>query len=97
MKEFWKDELDLFKKDIENFWDFMFQPVTFGKKETVLSLKPDNEEIIAKAEAIANKDESVAGMDSQTENFWNNEFNSLKNDVENFWDFLFKPVTFGKK
>ncbi len=96
MKDFWKDELDLFKKDIENLWDFMFQPVTFGSKEETLSLKPDEEEIVSKATAIANNDESLSDMDRNSEGFWNREFNLLKKDVENAWDFLFQPVTISK-
>ena len=98
MKEFWKDELNLFKQDIENLWDFLFQPVTFGrKKEQVLALRPDQAEIMEKAEAIANNDETAQEMSKQTESFWNREFDMLKQDVENFWDFMFQPINFGKK
>ncbi len=92
MKDFWKDEFELFKKDIEKAWDFLFQPVTFGKKEEVLSLKPDEDEIIAKAAAIKNNDENLTEMDRASESFWSREFELLKKDVENAWDFLFQPV-----
>lgn len=98
MKEFWKEEVELFKRDLENAWDFLFQPVTFRKKEeAVLALKPNEEEIIEKAEAIANKDESVANMSDSAESFWNKEFELLRQDVSNAWDFLFQPVQIFKK
>lgn len=97
MKDFWKDELELFKKDVENIWNFMFQPVTFGKKEEILSLKPDEDEIISKATSIANNDENVTEMDKASESFWSREFDLLKKDIENAWDFLFQPVVIGKK
>ena len=97
MKEFWKDELELFKKDVEKAWDFLFQPVTFGKKEEVLALKPNEEEIVEKATAIANNVEGLSDMDKESQGFWNREFELLRKDVENAWDFLFQPVQIFKK
>lgn len=92
MRDFFKGELELFKQDVENLWDFMFQPVTFGKKKDVLSLKPNENEIVSKATAIANDDESVTEMDKASEGFWNREFELMKKDIETAWDFLFQPV-----
>ncbi len=97
MKDFWKDELELFKRDVENFWDFLFQPVTFGNKEKVLTLRPDEKEIVEKASALANNSEELSDMDKNSEGFWNREFELLKKDVENAWDFLFQPVQLFKK
>ncbi|MBR1884163.1 MAG: hypothetical protein IJ809_04425 [Clostridia bacterium] len=97
MKDFWKEEVNLFKQDVENLWDFLFQPVTMGdKKDDTLALRPNEDEIISKAQAIENGDESVAGMSKASEGFWNREFDLLKQDVTKAWDFLFQPVTFKK-
>ena len=86
MKEFWREELSLFKKDIENLWDFMFQ------EEPTLALRPDENEIMAKAEAFANDGDTISEMDKASEGFWNREFELLKKDVENAWNFLFQPI-----
>ncbi len=98
MKDFWKEEVQLFKQDVENIWDFLFMPVTFGKKkDDTLALRPNEEEIITKAQAIAEDDASVADMSKASEGFWNREYNLLKQDVENAWDFLFQPINIFKK
>ena len=95
MKDFWKEEVELFKQDLENIWDFLFQPVTFGsKKQDTLSLRPNEQEIVEKAQAIENQDDSVAGMSKASTGFWAREFEQMKQDVSNAWDFLFQPVKF---
>lgn len=95
MKDFWKEEVQLFKQDIENIWDFLFQPVTFGsRKQDALSLRPNEQEIVEKAQAIETGDASIEGMSKASQGFWAREFDQMKQDVSNAWDFLFQPVKF---
>ena len=90
-------ELDLFKKDVEKLWDFLFQPVTFVIKEEVLALKPNEDEIIEKATAFANNAEGLSEIEKESESFFNREFELLRQDIEGAWDFLFQPVQIFKK
>lgn len=47
MKEFWKNEWDLFKIDVDNFVKFWAQPVTFSSNK---ALNPTYEEISEKSD-----------------------------------------------
>ncbi len=80
MKEFWKNEWELFKMDLENVKDFLSQPVEltlWGKSD--LMLKPSINEIQEKADTVG---------------FWQNEWNLLMEDIQNAKDFLMQPITF---
>ncbi len=81
MRDFWKNECDLFFKDMENLGNFFLQPVTFSGlfQKSDLMLKPSEEEIIEKAD---------------TGSFWKNEWDLFMNDMDNVMDFLFQPVKF---
>ena len=76
MKDFFKNEFDLFKQEMGIVADFLFQPVDLGVTSPQM-LKPSVSEITEKAE--------VSG-------FWANEFALFKNDLEKISDFLFQPI-----
>lgn len=82
MKEFWKNEWNLFLEDMRELGEFCLQPIEitlWGKSD--LMLKPSVEEVEAKVEAGA-------------VGFWQNEWNLFKQDLQNARDFLMQPVDF---
>ncbi len=79
MKEFWKNEWDLFKQDINEAVNFLTQPVdiTVGGKK--LMLKPAVEEVAEK---------------SEQRGFWANQWELFNKDCEAIANFLTKPINF---
>lgn len=84
-KGFWRNEWDLFLKDMQELGEFCLQPVEitvpWQKKEQQM-LKPTADEITQKADTV----------DSM--GFWQREWNLFKQDLQNAKDFLTQPVTF---
>lgn len=78
MREFWKNEWELFLEDLNDAKEFLFQPVTFGSQQDLM-LRPSAGEVIEKAD---------------TTSFWRNEWNLFMQDLNNVKEFLFQPVTF---
>ena len=78
MKDFWKNEWDLFLEDMRIVGEFCLQPVTFGKKADPM-LRPSMEEAEAKSEAGG---------------FWKKEWELFKQDMNNVVEFLMQPVEF---
>lgn len=81
MKEFWKNEWQLFLEDMRILGEFCLQPVeiTYGKKD--LMLKPTTEEI------------SEKGAEAKT-GFWAKEWDLFKQDMQNAKEFWMQPVEF---
>ena len=79
MKEFWKNEWNLFLNDMKELGEFFLQPVEItgipGRSNVML--KPTVEETRAKA--------SEGG-------FWAREWNQFLNDMEKIGDFCMQPV-----
>jgi len=80
MKEFWKNEWDLFLKDMQDLGDFFLQPIEItgipGRNKAQM-LKPTLEETKSKA--------SEGG-------FWSREWNTFLSDMEAIGDFCLQPV-----
>ena len=80
MKEFWKNEWDLFLKDMQELGEFFLQPIEItgipGRNKAQM-LKPTVEETKAKA--------SEGG-------FWSREWNAFLCDMEAIGDFCLQPV-----
>ena len=80
MKEFWKNEWDLFLKDMQELGEFFLQPVEITGipgKSKVKMLKPTIEETQEK---------------SDNGGFWAREWNLFLNDMETLGDFCLQPV-----
>lgn len=79
MKEFWKNEWDLFLKDMQELGDFFLQPIEItgipGKSNKML--KPTVEETREK---------------SNEGGFWAREWRLFLNDMEKIGDFCMQPV-----
>lgn len=86
-KGFWRNEWDLFLKDMQDLGEFCLQPieitVPWQKKEEVQMLRPTVEEVAEKAETV----EDNVG-------FWKREWDLFKQDLNNAKEFLTQPVTF---
>ena len=84
-KGFWRNEWDLFLKDMQELGEFCMQPVEitvpWQKKEQQM-LRPTVDEITQKADTV----------DSM--GFWQREWNLFKQDLQNAKEFLTQPVTF---
>ncbi len=79
MSGFWKNEWDLFTKEVDSTLNFLMQPVRFSKKADDLMLRPSSEEIMEKCE---------------TTSFWKNEWKLFEQECDSVLDFLSQPVTF---
>lgn len=79
MKEFWKNEGNLFLKDMQELGEFFLQPVeiTMPGKSKAQMLKPTVEETKAKA--------NEGG-------FWSREWKAFLNDMEAIGNFCMQPV-----
>ena len=80
MKEFWKNEWNLFLKDMQELGEFFLQPVEITGipgKSSVKMLKPTVEEVQQK---------------SSNGGFWANEWNLFLNDMEALGEFCLQPV-----
>lgn len=79
MKEFWKNEWNLFLQDMQELGDFFLQPIeiTMPGKARSQMLKPTVEETKAKA--------NEGG-------FWSREWNSFLNDMDSIGNFCMQPV-----
>lgn len=79
MKEFWKNEWNLFLQDMQELGEFFLQPVeiTMPGKSKAKMLKPTVEETKVKA--------SEGG-------FWKREWNLFLNDMESIGKFCLQPV-----
>lgn len=82
MKEFWKNEWNLFLDDMRELGEFCLQPVeiTFWGKSNLM-LKPTYEEVEQKVQTEAT-------------GFWKNEWDLFKQDLQNAKEFLIQPVEF---
>ncbi len=81
MKEFWKNEWQLFLKDMQELGEFCLQPVeiTGIPWRKNIALKPSVAEIEQKCDQVG---------------FWQNEWNLFKQDMQNVKEFLTQPVEF---
>jgi hypothetical protein len=80
MNSFWKNEWDLFTKEVDSTLNFLMQPVKFSSKsDDNLMLRPSAEEIVEKCE---------------TTGFWKNEWQLFEKECASVVDFLTQPVTF---
>lgn len=80
MNSFWKNEMDLFEKDMIAISNFLLQPVTITTGfESNLMLKPSSKEIVEKAE---------------TTSFWKNEWKLFEKEYDSAMDFLMQPISF---
>jgi hypothetical protein len=79
MSEFWKNEWELFKVDVDNAVKFLTQPVTFSKKEDNLFLKPTFEE---------------ASQKSEQSGFWKQQWDMFTKEYDSFLNTLMQPVKF---
>lgn len=88
MKEFWKNEWNLFLNDMQELGEFFLQPVEItgipGKSKPKM-LRPTVEETKIKAEA-----ETQQG-------FWSREWNAFLMDMQNIGEFFLQPVEFTNK
>ena len=80
MKDFWKNQWDLFKVDMDNFSKFWTQPITF-KKEATLELKPAVEEIAEKKEEPG---------------FWKKQWSLFEEEYDSFLNYITEPIHFFK-
>lgn len=78
MGEFWKNEWELFKLDVNNFVGFWTQPVTFGTDES-LKLRP------SAAEAETKSNES---------GFWKAQWEEFTKEYDTFLKDITKPISF---
>ena len=84
-KGFWRNEWDLFLKDMQELGEFCLQPVEITvpwQKSDVQMLRPTNDEIEQKAD------------NADSMGFWQREWNLFKQDLQNAKEFLTQPVTF---
>jgi len=80
MNSFWKNEWNMFAKEVDTTLSFLMQPVKFSNKaEDNLMLKPSVNEIVEKCE---------------TNSFWKNEWNMFTSEVDSAVDYLMQPVNF---
>ena len=81
MKEFWKNEWQLFLNDMPELGEFCLQQdeITVVPWKKSAALKPSVEEIEQKCDQVG---------------FWQNEWNLFKQDLQNAKDFLMQPVEF---
>ena len=80
MNSFWKNEWDLFTKEVDSTLSFLMQPVKFSSSEDDnLMLKPSVTEIAEKCE---------------TTSFWKNEWNLFTKEVNSVANYLMQPVSF---
>ncbi|MEG1204671.1 MAG: hypothetical protein RSE00_05415 [Clostridia bacterium] len=84
MGEFWSNELNLFKEDMNNFKEFWAQPITFGGDKNLM-LKPTIDEVEVKAQEE---------MNAETNGFWQKEWKSFMSDLNGMKEFWTQPVTF---
>ena len=85
-KGFWRNEWDLFLKDMQELGEFCLQPIEITvpwKKKDVQMLKPTVEEVAEKVDSA----ETVDG-------FWKREWQLFKQDLNNAKEFLTQPVNF---
>lgn len=80
MNSFWKDQWEMFEKEVDTAMDFLFQPVSFSKKD--------------KENLMLNPTEQEAYEKRDTSSFWKNQWEMFENEVDTALDFLFQPVNF---
>ena len=84
-KGFWRNEWDLFLKDMQELGEFCLQPIEITvpwQKNDMQMLKPTNDEIAQEADV------------NDSMGFWQREWNLFKQDLNNIKEFLTQPVTF---
>jgi hypothetical protein len=80
MNSFWKNEWNMFTKEVDTTLSFLMQPVKFSSKaDDNLMLKPSADEIVAK---------------SETTTFWKNEWNMFTKEIDSAVEYLMQPVNF---
>jgi len=80
MNSFWKNEWEMFTKEVDSTLSFLMQPVRFSSREDDnLMLRPSAAEITEKCE---------------TTSFWKNEWEMFSKEVNSAVDYLMQPVSF---
>ena len=79
MDGFWKNEMSLFKQDINNFKEFWTQPIVFSDDN--LMLRPTFEET-----------ETKVTCEASSNSFWTKEWNYFLQEMETVKNFLTQPV-----
>lgn len=82
MKDFWKNEWNLFLNDMQELGEFFLQPVGGAKPKM---LRPTMEETKMKAEL------------QPKQGFWSREWNAFLMDMQNIGEFFLQPVEFSSK
>ena len=82
MWQFFKNEGQAFLNDMQALGEFFMQPVTFGKKNENLMLRPTMEEIEVKAEIETQ---------TETQGFWKKEWNLFLNDMQTLGEIFIDP------
>ena len=85
MKDFWKNEWNLFLNDMQELGEFFMQPVTFGRSNQAQMLRPTAQEVQFKAQTDNNQ------------GFWSREWNAFLMDMQNVGEFFLQPVEFTSK
>jgi hypothetical protein len=85
MKDFWKNEWNLFLNDMQELGEFFLQPIEItgipGSSKPKM-LKPTVEETEMKASL------------EPTQGFWSREWNAFLMDMQNVGEFFLQPVEF---
>jgi|GEM_PF-1750347 len=80
MNSFWKNEWEMFTKEVDSTLNYLMQPVKFSfKSEDNLMLKPSSAEIVEKCE---------------TTSFWRSEWNMFTKEVDSAVEYLMQPISF---
>jgi hypothetical protein len=82
MSSFWKNEWNMFTKEVDTALNYLMQPVKFFEKDENLMLKPSTDEIVEKSE--------IPG-------FWKREWNLFTKEFDAALNHLMQPVNFFKK
>lgn len=84
-KGFWRNEWDLFLKDMQELGEFCLQPIEI----TVPWRKKENQMLNPTIEEVAQKVDSDDDM-----GFWSKQWSLFKQDLNNAKEFLTQPVNF---